>query len=67
MNIILETLKQNNLKSKEFFDFLEMPKSKFDFTIRKQDPIYMKGMESKLKEFLEWKIKELQNTLTKLT
>jgi predicted XRE-type DNA-binding protein len=67
MNIILESLKQNNLKSKEFFDFLEMSKSQFDFVMRKQDPIYMKGMESKLKEFLHWKIKELQKILAKLT
>lgn len=63
MNSILKILKENNLKSKEFINFLNMKTSHFNYAINKNDEIYMKGMEIKLKEFIAWKIKQLQKAL----
>jgi len=58
--MITQTLKQHNLKTKEFYEFAELSKTQFNYAIKKADPIYMKGLEDKLKEFIKWKIERLK-------
>ena len=56
MNIV-KTLKDNDLKAKEFIEFAKLSKTQFVWAIKKNDPIYIKGLEDKLIEFIEYKIK----------
>ena len=61
--MITETLKKYNLKIKEFIEYSNLSKMQFNHAIKKNDPIYMKGLESKLKEFIEYKIKQLKEAI----
>ncbi len=58
--MIIEVLKKHNLKTKEFIEFAGLSKTQFNYAIKKNDSIYINGLKSKLLEFIEWKIKQLQ-------
>jgi len=58
--MITKTLKKLNLQTKEFSEFAGLSKTQFYHITRKNDPIYLKGLESKLLDFIEWKIKQLK-------
>lgn len=59
--MIINTLKKYNLKTKEFIEYAKLSKTQFNYAVKKNDDIYMKGLEIKLMEFIKWKIKQLQN------
>lgn len=59
--MIINTLKKYNLKAKEFTEYAKLSKTQFNYAVKKNDDIYMKGLEIKLMEFIKWKIKQLQN------
>lgn len=61
--MILETLKKHNLKTKEFIEYANLSKTQFNYAIKKNDPIYINGLENKLEEFIEYKIKQLQEAI----
>ena len=61
--MILKTLKEQNIKIIDFIEYSKLSKTQFDYAIRKNDPIYLKGLESKFKEYIDWKIKRLQDVL----
>jgi predicted transcriptional regulator len=63
--MIVEKLKSLDLKILEFAKFCNINKNKLNHILRTQDPIYMKGLELKLKEFLHYKITQLQQALNK--
>lgn len=59
--MITNTLKKYNLKTKEFIEYAKLSKTQFNYAVKKNDDIYMKGLKIKLMEFVKWKIKQLQN------
>ena len=61
--MIIDTLKKNNLKTKEFIEFAKLSKTQFNYAIKKNDHIYMVGLKSKLKEFIEYKLGQLKRAL----
>ena len=61
--MVAKKLKSLDLKILEFAKFCNINKNKLNHILRTQDPIYMKGLELKLKEFLHYKIKQLQGAL----
>ena len=61
--MIIKTLKENSLQIQEFFRFAKLSKIQFNYAIKKNDPIYIKGLESKLYKFIEWKIKQLRKVI----
>ena len=60
---IKDTLKKLDLKCKEFCEFAELSKNEYNHSIKKNDPIYQKGLQVKLKEFLEHKIKQIKKEI----
>jgi hypothetical protein len=60
---INDIIKKLNLKSKEFCEFAGLSKNKFNHEIRKNDPIYQRGLQIKLREFLEYKIKQIKKEI----
>jgi len=60
MNIISQKLANHNLKVKEFIEFLEVTAGHYFYAVKKNDPIYMKGLEVRLTEFIDYKIEELK-------
>lgn len=63
--MILEKIKKYDLKINEFIKFTGLSRNRFNWVIKKNDPIYIKGLEVKLQEFLQYKIKQLQQALNK--
>lgn len=61
--MILETLKQHNLKALDFINYARLSKNQFNYAIKKNDEIYIKGLEDKFREFIKWKITKLQEVL----
>ena len=61
--MIIKILKENSLQIQDFCRFAGINKNRFHYAIKKNDPIYMKGLEGKLYDFLEWKIEQLQETM----
>ena len=61
--MIIKILKGYNLQVQEFCKFANLSKTQFNYAIKKNDPIYIKGLESKLFDFIEWKIKKLQEVI----
>jgi len=61
--MIIEVLKKHNLKTKEFIEFAGLSKTQFNYAIKKNDSIYINGLENKFREFLKWKIKQLNKIL----
>ena len=61
--MILEKIKKFDLKVAEFIKFTGLSNNRFNSVIKKNDPIYIKGLELKLQEFLHYKIKQLQEAL----
>ena len=61
--MIVETIKKYDLKITEFIEFTGLSRNRFHWVIQKNDPIYIKGLELKLKEFLHYKITQLQQAL----
>lgn len=61
--MILEKIKKFDLKVAEFIKFTGLSSNRFNWVIKKNDPIYIKGLELKLQEFLHYKIKQLQEAL----
>jgi hypothetical protein len=59
--MIVKRLKKHNLKTKEFIEFAKLSKTQFNYAVKKNDDIYMKGLEIKLMEFIKWKIKQLKS------
>ena len=60
---IAKVLKENHLKTKEFIEFVGLSKTQFNYALKKDNSIYIKGLEYKLKEFIKWKIKQLNKIL----
>ena len=60
---IAKVLKENDLKTKEFIEFAGLSKTQFNYALKKDNYIYIKGLEYKLKEFIKWKIKQLNKIL----
>ena len=60
MNIISQKLAEHNLKVKEFIEFLKVTEGHYFYAVKKNDPIYMEGLQVRLSEFIDRKIVELQ-------
>lgn len=63
--MILQKIKKCDLKVAEFIKFTGLSRNRFNWVIKKNDLIYIKGLEVKLQEFLQYKIKQLQQALNK--
>lgn len=61
--MILQILKKLNLKVKEFCEFAGLSKTQFNHAVKKNDPIYQKGLQLKLKEFLKYKIEQIKKEI----
>jgi hypothetical protein len=61
--MILEIIKKHNLKVIDFMEYAGLSKTQFNWAIKKNDPIYINGLKMKFREFLKWKIKQLQEAL----
>jgi hypothetical protein len=55
-----ETLKKYRLQFQEFANFAGIHRCTLSSAIKRNDEIYMKGLQVKLKEFFKWKIKQLR-------
>ena len=47
--MIIEVLKKHNLKTKEFIEFAGLSKTQFNYAIKKNDSIYINGLEYKFR------------------
>jgi len=63
INMILKTLKQHNLKALDFINYAKLSKMQFNYAIKKNDPIYIKGLEDKFREYIKCKITKLEEVL----
>ncbi len=61
--MITKTLKQNSLQIQDFCKFAGLSKTQFNYAIKKNDPIYMNGLNNKLFEFIKWKIEQLKGVV----
>ena len=61
--MILQTLKQYDLKVLDFIKYAKLSKTQFNYAIKKNDAVYMRGLEDKLREFIKWKITKLEEFL----
>ena len=61
--MILQKIKKCDLKVAEFIEFTGLSRNRFNWVVKKNDPIYIKGLELKLQEFLHYKIDQLQQAL----
>lgn len=61
--MILQTLKQHDLKVLDFINYVKLSKTQFNYAIKKNDAIYMRGLEDKFREFIKWKITKLEEVL----
>tara|TARA_R110000868_G_scaffold3937_1_gene24142 strand:+ start:482 stop:694 length:213 start_codon:yes stop_codon:yes gene_type:complete len=64
--MILEKIKKYDLKINDFIKYTGLSRNRFNWVIKKNDPIYIKGLEVKLQEFLHYKIYQLQRALQEL-
>ncbi len=57
--MIIETIRRYNLKQLDFLDYAKISKTRLFYALKKNDPIYIKGLEKKFGEYLAWKTKQL--------
>ena len=58
--MILKILAKHNLKVKEFIEFIGVSRGHFFYAIKKNNLVYIKGLEVKLVEFINYKIIQLE-------
>jgi len=65
--MIRETLKKHSLEFQDFCKFAGLSQMQVRYSMKKNDPIYMAGLEKKFNEFIEWKIEQLQKAIRIMT
>lgn len=65
--MIVETLKENNIKQVEFRKYANMTHTEFNYALRKKNPIFLNGLKLKLRDFLKWKANQLNSLAKQIT
>lgn len=58
--MIPEYIKKYNLKQLDFLQYADLTKTKLFYALKKNDPVYIKGLNKTFGEYLKWKTRQLE-------